>query len=405
MNNTSTLTAILIAASVSNASLAEKNTDAGGWYLLPQLSAYKFDSDRDIDDDLGLGLGAGYQFNSHWATELNYANASTETDGGEDVDFDYWHLDGLYFFSSIDRLQPYLVAGIGDAAFEFNQTHNETLLSAGAGLQYQLSERFSLRSDLRALHSLDQELTDVALNVGLRFMLGGGSDKKTAAPATSLVVVAQDHDNDGVNDSQDNCPNTPANISVKEDGCMLDSDNDGVADNNDSCPGTALNSGDVDQRGCLLDSDADGVTDAEDACPNTSGGAKVDDKGCYLQLTEIKSFRLNLQFETNKAVLNPDAFADVEQLAAFLTAYPQTSVIIEGHSDSPGAADYNQKLSLSRANAVVDVLIQRFAIDSSRLNAKGYGESKPIASNNTAEGRNQNRRVVAVVETTVNKTN
>ena len=83
-----------------------------------------------------------------------------------------------------------------------------------------------------------------------------------------------------------------------------------------------------------------------------------------------------------------------------MTSYPLTKVTIEGHSDSSGEAKYNQFLSERRATSIAKVLVDDYGIDSSRVDAIGYGEEKPIADNATAEGRKQNRRVEAVIEAT-----
>ena len=103
-------------------------------------------------------------------------------------------------------------------------------------------------------------------------------------------------------------------------------------------------------------------------------------------------------FETDKAVVRPEYYAKVAELAEFMTQYPNTVVTIEGYTDSRGKGSYNQALSQRRVNAVKEVLISQFGVAEDRLTAIGYGESQPRASNDTVEGRQLNRRVVAVVE-------
>ena len=107
---------------------------------------------------------------------------------------------------------------------------------------------------------------------------------------------------------------------------------------------------------------------------------------------------LEVLFETDKAVVRPEYYAKVAELAEFMTQYPNTVVTIEGHTDNRGKDSYNQALSQRRANAVKEVLISQFGVAEDRLTAIGYGESQPRASNDTVEGRQLNRRVVAVVE-------
>ncbi len=115
-------------------------------------------------------------------------------------------------------------------------------------------------------------------------------------------------------------------------------------------------------------------------------------------LTEKMTIDLEVLFETDKAIVRPEYYGKITELAAFMTQYPNTVVTIEGHTDSRGKDDYNQALSQRRVDAVKEVLISQFGVSAERLSAVGYGESQPRASNETVEGRQLNRRVVAVVE-------
>lgn len=115
---------------------------------------------------------------------------------------------------------------------------------------------------------------------------------------------------------------------------------------------------------------------------------------------EAISITLNVLFETDKAVIKNNFYDDIKKVANFMAKNPTAIVNIEGHTDSRASTDYNQTLSEKRANAVRDELI-KYGIDANRLIAIGYGELKPIATNSTAEGMAQNRRVVAT-STSVN---
>ncbi|MFA5321208.1 MAG: OmpA family protein [Smithella sp.] len=107
---------------------------------------------------------------------------------------------------------------------------------------------------------------------------------------------------------------------------------------------------------------------------------------------------LNVQFDTDKAEVKGKYNDDIRRVADFMNEFPDTTASIEGYTDEIGTEEYNQKLSEARANSVRQYLIDKFGIDESRLTAKGYGENNPIASNETAEGRQENRRVEAVME-------
>lgn len=115
-------------------------------------------------------------------------------------------------------------------------------------------------------------------------------------------------------------------------------------------------------------------------------------------LVEKGRATLNIQFDTNKAVVKDQYFAELAELADIMRKYPNLKVMIEGHTDSVGTDDLNMTLSQKRADSVKNFLVAILGIDASRLDAKGYGETRPVEDNNTKEGRQKNRRVEAAVE-------
>jgi len=143
-----------------------------------------------------------------------------------------------------------------------------------------------------------------------------------------------------------------------------------------------------------VDSDRDGVIDSLDKCPNTPLGTKVDKDGC--PIIECKSAKLDIDFDTNKYEIKPSHHAELDKVAAKLNKFPKATAAIEGNTDNVGSPAYNQKLSERRANAVKKYLIEKHGIAANRLSSKGFGETKPIDSNKTAEGRSKNRRVDSV---------
>ena len=204
-----------------------------------------------------------------------------------------------------------------------------------------------------------------------------------------------DSDGDGVPDNLDKCPATPKGVKVNAEGCPVDSDGDGVPDTADTCPNTPAGVK-VDAVGCPLDSDGDGVPDDLDKCPGTPRGVPVDDNGCPPTGVVIRGDEWAVEgqvlFAVNKATLKPEAQAILDRVAAFLQKNPQWQVEIQGHTDTTGPKAWNETLSQMRADSVKDYLVTR-GVGADRLSAKGYGWSEPIASNDTAEGRQQNRRV------------
>jgi len=148
-----------------------------------------------------------------------------------------------------------------------------------------------------------------------------------------------------------------------------------------------------------VDSDLDGVIDEIDECYKTAAGVKVDSVGCPLVVKDLRQINLNINFDYDSAVVKPEFYSEVERVAFFMRENPTTRVIIEGHSDSDGAAAYNKTLSSKRAQAVAKVLVTKFGINVLRVTAVGFGEDRPLVSNDTTANKSKNRRVVAAVRT------
>jgi OOP family OmpA-OmpF porin len=229
-------------------------------------------------------------------------------------------------------------------------------------------------------------------NLGRGAAIGGGM----GALLGLAVCGPRDSDADGVADSSDKCPSTPRNIGVDKNGCPVDSDGDKVTDDADRCmktpPGTI-----VSPDGCPLnpDTDSDGVADDVDKCPDTPRDSKVDEKGCP-EVGQTLSVLEGVNFKSGEASLLPEAKGKLNRIAKTMKQQPDMQVRIEGHTDSTDANTRNLRLSQQRAQAVARYLIGR-GIAKARLEPMGRGEESPKASNDTAEGRYQNRRVEFIV--------
>ena len=142
----------------------------------------------------------------------------------------------------------------------------------------------------------------------------------------------------------------------------------------------------------IVDSDNDGVPDRNDRCPGTLEGLATDNRGCAAR-AEQSSVRLEgVTFELNSARLTADAAQTLRRVADALRGEPNLRAEIAGHTDSSGADAYNRMLSQQRADSVLQFLVSQ-GIDRSRLIARGYGETQPVADNGTPAGRDRNRRV------------
>ena len=172
---------------------------------------------------------------------------------------------------------------------------------------------------------------------------------------------------------------------------VADSDGDGVSDDRDACPGTPAGSP-VDEMGCVPDEDGDGVPDNADACLGTETGRTVDARGCAIE-TSIDVTLSGANFATDSAELPASLKPQLDRLVRRLRATPGTEQLeIVGYTDSRGPAEYNAELSRRRAQAVADYIYER-GIDRFMMDVSGRGEADPVASNETAAGRAENRRV------------
>jgi outer membrane protein OmpA-like peptidoglycan-associated protein len=235
-------------------------------------------------------------------------------------------------------------------------------------------------------------------------------DVDDKCPTTAGVPERQgcpldDADGDGVRDADDKCPNEAEDKDEfqDEDGCPdLDDDGDGIKDADDKCPRVAEDKdGYEDQDGCPEpDNDDDGILDASDQCPEQPEDmdGDRDEDGCpdevKIVVTRKKVFALEkIYFDTGKTTIQRASFGTLDEVARVLKENPEIpKVRIEGHTDAQGPDDFNLKLSQGRAEAVKRYL-EKAGIPEARLEAIGFGETKPIGDNETPEGREKNRRV------------
>lgn len=222
----------------------------------------------------------------------------------------------------------------------------------------------------------------------------GIADKDDRCPDASGLVALKgcpDSDKDGIADLDDKCPNTKAGYIVDATGCTMDNDNDKLVNEEDDCPDLA---GPLAFKGCP-DTDGDGVSDKEDRCPAVKG--TIANKGCpemtVAEVKKITNIASNIFFETNSDKLKVASLAQLDELAIILKKYEAANLTIEGHADSQGDDAFNLTLSQKRTESVKEYLMEKGILES-RLTATGFGESQPIADNNTTLGRAKNRRVV-----------
>jgi len=364
------VTAVLLAAVLCPTMLM---ADASDWYISGGIMSINSDNDRSSDEDLGPYIGIGYLFAEKYGIELELNNYEFGLDNipGE-VDIDGYNVNGKYYFLGNKVTSPYLGIAIGSLDSDSPLGDGrDSHFDAKAGVQWLIDDRWGVNGELRYRYDSDDDAIpgfdsyrDWAISVGLTFAFGSRNQAVPPAPAPAPQPVAapapapKDSDGDGVTDDRDRCPNTPRGLPV-------------------------------DRNGCPLDSDGDGVTDDKDRCPDTPTGRLVDERGCERELV-IKLE--GVYFDTDKATIKPAGRAKLDEAVEIMGEYQAVRVEVAGHTDSTGSSTYNQSLSERRAKMVYDYLVSN-GVASSRLSWAGYGESQPIDSNDTNQGRTRNRRV------------
>ncbi len=363
----------------------------GSFSLSPMVGGHIFEGNQSLKNSLLVGIGLGYNLTEHAALEAVYTQTDADAKDVSTTDSKVktYRLDALYHLMPENDLVPYLAVGAGGINInpEGPSSRTHFMLNYGVGIKYFLGQWVALRADVRHLLDFPEPYNNLLYSAGLYFQFGAPSaaPKPVAIPAAPAPTPL-DSDADGVLDEQDKCPSTPEGASVDSSGCPLDTDGDGVTDDLDKCPNT-LKDAPVNSSGCPLDSDGDGVFDDLDKCSDTPKGVSIDATGCPTTLN------LQINFGLDSDSIGEQYMSEIAKAAQCINEYPGNIVFIDGHTDSQGPAEYNQQLSVQRATAVAKTLVDKFAIPPKRLNARGFGDSQPIADNATKEGRFTNRRV------------
>jgi OmpA-OmpF porin, OOP family len=348
------------------------------WYVAP-FGTFITTGSGKADNGWGGGLAIGKMLDKHFNVEvkgfyntMDYTGRAYDHTRGPDLigsrTSGDWNLAGatvdLQYYFMRDKFSPYTVIAVGGMNTDITSTHTRIngvvdersrsatsfIAEAGLGFTYEVLDNLLVRSDVRYRfsdtfsnndqvningyeHNIDNSKVNNDMTVNVGFVIPFGDKPKAAeyvAPAPAPAPVAD---------------------------CST------------------------------MDSDADGVNDCVDKCPGTMAGSKVDATGCPVK---IELHGVNFQFDSAK--LTPNAMAILDGVAQNLVSYPQTDVIeVHGYTSSEGSNAHNMRLSQARSESVARYLASKGVTN--QLIARGYGESNPVASNSTEQGREQNRRV------------
>ena len=416
------------------------------WNILPSVSYLSVS--RYVGDNFSFGLSGSVNKIDKFVT------FSPQTVGHDDRgyhvtnpgDLMYYGIDATIKYSFMNLIKSKVIdpsLSVGGGYTFFGDSSFGTV-NPGAGLTLWFTENVGLELATRYKKSFGDR-TEGNVNfatpdapslfqhtAGLIFKFGGKDtdgdgiyDKDDACPEVAGLKEfngCPDTDGDGIQDSADECPNDFGlaalngcpdtdgdGVADKNDACPTvfglaalngcpDADGDGIADKDDKCPTVA---GPKENGGCPWpDTDGDGVLDKDDDCPTVAGPAS--NRGCPEVTTEaldnLKIQARAIYFNSGKATFKAgDVPARLDAMANILKNYPNAKFSVEGHTDSDGSDEFNQKLSEDRANVVREALLER-GIKGENLNAVGFGEGSPVETNKTAAGKAKNRRTEVILQ-------
>jgi OOP family OmpA-OmpF porin len=331
MKKTILLSAVLC-ASLSASELPE-------YEIAPHFTKALTEGNSKIDDYSTLGLTLSKKIAKDWMLSLTYAKGDTDyKKSSVDTDIEIGMLSAEYYFYKQDNLYAFATAGAGYQHFDtkFNGRDSGAKFNYGAGVKYYFNDVVNVFAKATHLTDFSDDENELHISAGLGFALGKSTPQKEKT--STLVEQAEEK-----------------------------------------------RTQEAQKR---VDSDGDFVYDAFDKCPNTPQGFSVDQNGCAL------SYDFQVHFAFDSSIVSAQAQERIDAFAAFIKSNDEAikQVEIAGHTDAKGSNEYNLWLSERRAKAVYDKLVDK-GISQKLMIYKGYGEEKPLVSNDTEQNRALNRRV------------
>lgn len=295
---------------------------------------------QHIEAGKSLGIDLKKEINDLWSMRLELARTRYDINNGNDKSYGYrYGADAIY---NVEDSDFYLFTGIK----RFNNVKDYYAVNVGGGYNIQINDRLSAYTEAAIYRDIDYGFVDQGVKIGLQYTFGETRSVPSAKPAPTAVKP---------------------------------------------------------EKTSWSDADSDGVKDQNDQCPNTATNLKVDAKGCVIYTTQVAEITLAINFAHDSAFVEPENYQEIKRLADFMKKYTETSVEIAGHTSAKGKAEYNMNLSEKRAQAVKQILIDQFSIQSDRLSAVGYGETRLLDSANSTQAHKKNRRVIAKISTSTQK--
>ncbi len=372
----------------------------GSYSISPYVGGFLFDGDQDANLDLEhrpvYGLRFGYDFTKHVGAEAVLGYVATKHKAtSSDADVYNYRIEGLYHFLPERKLVPFLALGVGGMSISYDDnTDNKTraVVDYGAGLKYFLTDRVALRADVRHVVALGSVYNNLEYTVGLTFYFGGAKAAASAqqeevqptvqrsALAAPIHLTAT-----AVSDSQIdlawNASEGATGYKVYRDGSYLSSVRATSAQDRGLKPNT---------RYCYV------VTATDDAGRESARSNEACATTMEMQKREAEAaaapYELaNIYFDFDRYVLKDEARKILDQHADWLKKNKDVKVLVEGHCDERGTAEYNMALGERRANAAAEYLID-LGIEKDRISTISYGFERPLDTRHNEEAWAKNRR-------------
>jgi OOP family OmpA-OmpF porin len=455
---------------------ARSEIKAGSVEISPFAGYTFFDDQHNLENQFVIGGRLGYNITKNFGIEgtwdwtktyvddksLTFTRQGQFTRPISSVFITQYDIDLLYHFIPEGRFNPYLAAGYGIVHFTPKiNNKNLSVLNYGGGVKYWMVDNIALRLDVRDNMIFDEHLHNVAATVGLVFAFGGDKPAPAPAPMAAPVVPIQPEPEAApARVSEPPLEPVPAaeptpermkycislNIEYDIDKADIRPEyNPEVARVGDFMKKypttTAVIEGYTDEVGgddyniqlsqrraesvvkSLVDNfgidpsrlSAKGYGKTRPVANNASDAGKQKNRhidaiiDCAIDVKELAApaerlcMTLKVEFATNSAEIQSRYNGEVNKVGEYMKKYPTTTAVIEGHTDNVGSSELNMRLSQQRAENVVKYLVGKFGIEQSRLSAKGYGSTRRIAYNSTADGRQKNRRINAVIDCVISK--
>jgi OOP family OmpA-OmpF porin len=409
---TAVLTSTVVVCGFAHLAAAEEALDHP-WYFGGQIGVLKFEGDEEVEDGFVIGVGAGYDYSERWTfegflylapeldgnTRNSYGvkiNRLEEKAGVTDTSAVGVGVDALLHVTRWERLDPYLALGAGVTVYDDNFGNDfDFAVRVGGGVMYHFNDEWAVRADARFFIAGDDTEANGLLTGGIVWTIGAG-----VAPHLKVSGGILDSDGDGLPDTRE--------AELGTDPYDPDTDKDGLSDGeevleygtdplNEDTDWDQLKDGpEVHAHGTDpndRDTDDGGVSDGHEVLEDGTDPLDGSD--------DLLLFTLNIGFDTDKAIIKEQYFADLDVIGKVLARDTGAEATVEGHADQRKTSNkaYNQKLSERRAKAVLNYLVEKWGVDRKRLEAQGYGFGRPKAPNDPVNGNIENRRTEIYIRT------